>query len=123
MAMLAFRLPPRAQDEAKEKAKKEARAEEAAEPAGRRSSQHDPGDPTTLDLYYGAGGKDMRPDPNGTFTFVEEDMQQTQPKFDVMDAQGGSGGVKLGEEPQAETAATRLVWAAGYFVDEDYFLG
>ncbi len=25
-------------------------------------------------------------------------------------------------EPQSETAATRLVWAAGYFPDEDYYL-
>ncbi len=25
-------------------------------------------------------------------------------------------------EPQSETAATRLVWAAGYFTDEDYYL-
>jgi hypothetical protein len=28
----------------------------------------------------------------------------------------------LGAEPESETAATRLVWAAGYFVDEDYYL-
>jgi hypothetical protein len=30
--------------------------------------------------------------------------------------------VKLGVEARPETAAARLVWAAGYFVDEDYFL-
>jgi hypothetical protein len=30
--------------------------------------------------------------------------------------------VKLGHEPQSETAATRLLWAAGYFVNEDYYL-
>ena len=30
--------------------------------------------------------------------------------------------VKLGEEARPETVATRLVWAAGYFADEDYFL-
>ena len=30
--------------------------------------------------------------------------------------------MKLGQEPQSETAATRLLWAAGYFVDEDYYL-
>jgi hypothetical protein len=29
--------------------------------------------------------------------------------------------VKLGHEVKSETAATRLVWAAGYFVDEDYY--
>ena len=30
--------------------------------------------------------------------------------------------VKLGDETKAETAATRLVWAAGYYTDEDYYL-
>ena len=49
-------------------------------------------------------------------------MKGTSPKFDVKDAQGVKWRVKLGEEPQAETAATRLLWAAGYFVDEDYYL-
>src|SRR5213075_3011747 len=29
--------------------------------------------------------------------------------------------VKLGEEVKSETAATRLLWAAGYFVDDAYY--
>ena len=29
--------------------------------------------------------------------------------------------VKLGEEARSETAASRLLWAAGYVVDEDYY--
>ena len=29
--------------------------------------------------------------------------------------------MKLGPEAKPETAATRLVWAAGYFADEDYY--
>ncbi len=29
--------------------------------------------------------------------------------------------MKLGPEVKPETAATRLVWAAGYFADEDYY--
>jgi hypothetical protein len=82
----------------------------------------DPGDVSTLDLFYGAGGKEHAPDPNGKFTFVKEDMNGTSPKFDVQDEKGVEWRVKLGEEPQAETAATRLLWAAGYFVDEDYYL-
>ncbi|MGA9885169.1 MAG: hypothetical protein WBQ34_15750 [Candidatus Acidiferrales bacterium] len=81
-----------------------------------------PGDPKTLDLYYGAGGKADAPDPNGTYTFVDEDLKQTSPKFDVVDAHGTRWRVKLGAEPQAETAATRLLWAAGYFVHEDYYM-
>jgi hypothetical protein len=30
--------------------------------------------------------------------------------------------VKLGEEARPETVASRLVWAVGYFTDEDYFV-
>jgi len=82
----------------------------------------DPGDIASLNLFYGAGGKGHAPDPNATFTFVSEDMQATTPKFDVEDEQGIVWKVKLGEEAEAETAATRFLWAAGYFVDEDYYL-
>jgi hypothetical protein len=82
----------------------------------------DPGDVPSLNLLYGAGGKEHAPDPNGKFTFVKEDKQGTSPKFDIKDEQGVQWRVKLGQEPQSETAATRLLWAAGYFVDEDYYL-
>jgi hypothetical protein len=82
----------------------------------------DPGDIASLNLLYGAGGKEHAPDPNGQFVFVKEDMKGTSPKFDVKDDQGVEWKVKLGQEPQSETAATRLMWAAGYFVDEDYYL-
>ena len=81
-----------------------------------------PGDISTLNLMYGAGGSEHAPDPNGTYTFDKEIMHGTSPKFDVKDAQGVKWRVKLGQEVQAETAATRLLWAAGYFVDEDYYL-
>jgi hypothetical protein len=80
-------------------------------------------DPASLNLYYGQGGKQDAPATAGdTFTFVSEDLSQTQPKFDVKDAQGRRWRIKLGSEYKPETAATRLVWAAGYYVDENYNL-
>jgi hypothetical protein len=82
----------------------------------------DPGDAASLNTLYGAGGEGHAPDADGKFTFVVEDMEGTSPKFDVEDDQGVRWRVKLGQEPQSETAATRLLWAAGYFVDEDYYL-
>lgn len=82
----------------------------------------DPGDVQALDLLYGAGGKEHAPNPNDTFTFDKEDMHGSSPKFEMKDGLGVRWKVKLGAEPQAETAATRFLWAAGYFVDEDYFL-
>ena len=52
----------------------------------------------------------------------KEDMDGTNPKFSVKDRDGVKWKVKLGVEARPETAASRLVWAAGYYTDEDYFL-
>lgn len=82
----------------------------------------DPGRTASLNLIYGAGGKAHAPDPKGVFTFLTEDTSATSPKFEVADRHGIQWKVKLGQEPQSETAAARLLWAAGYFVDEDYYL-
>jgi hypothetical protein len=112
---LGISIPAGAQKHEKQKAKKNA----ADLPA---VIWRDPGDISALNLVYGAGGSEHAPNPNGTYTFDKEDMNGTSPKFDVKDGQGVKWRVKLGQEPQAETAATRLLWAAGYFVDEDYYL-
>jgi len=82
----------------------------------------DPGPMASLNLLYGAGGKGHAPNPRGTFSFLREDPQATSPKFEVVDAQGVEWKVKLGEETRSETSAARFLWAAGYFVDEDYYL-
>ena len=76
----------------------------------------------SLNLLYGAGGQEHAPDANGRYTFVKEVMSGGSPKFDVQDAQGARWRVKMGHESHSEIAATRLLWAAGYLVDEDYYL-
>jgi hypothetical protein len=53
---------------------------------------------------------------------VKEDSGGTSPKFDIRDAEGVSWRVKLAEEARPETAATRLIWAVGYFADETYLV-
>jgi len=79
----------------------------------------DRGNMSELDLVAGPGGSDHQP---GTrFKFLKENLTGTSPKFEVQDENGVKWKVKLGPEVKAETAATRLVWAAGYFVDEDYY--
>jgi len=99
-----------------------------ATPAGVDSGQRaetlwqDPGPIATLDLIHGAGRKSHTPTSAGKFTFVGEADTATSPKFDVTDAWGVEWRVKLGDESQAETAATRFLWAAGYLVDEIYYL-
>lgn len=82
----------------------------------------DPGPVGSLNLIDGAGGRAHAPNPKGAFTFIEEAADGTSPKFDIVDDHGVVWKVKLGEESESETAAARLMWAAGYFVDEDYFV-
>jgi hypothetical protein len=72
------------------------------------------------DLYYGPGSKALAPVP--PFRFLKEAKEGGMPKFDIEDARGVKWRVKLGPEAQSETAASRLVWAAGYNAEESYYL-
>ena len=87
--------------------------------SGRQVIWERPTDITKRDLFYGPGGKQHVPRP--PFKFIKEDSDASSPKFDIEDQTGTKWKVKLGVEAQPETAATRIVWAAGYFVDEDYY--
>jgi hypothetical protein len=79
-----------------------------------------PADIAARNLYYGPGGEKDKP--VGTFTFEKEDLGGSSPKFDVVDQNGVRWRVKLGDEARPETVASRLVWAVGYFTNEDYFV-
>src|SRR5579864_6106369 len=80
----------------------------------------EPIDIATRNLFYGPGGKEH--EPHGPFTFVDEDLEGSNPKFNVRDAGDGKWKVKMGAEARPETVASRLVWAVGYFANEDYFV-
>ena len=80
----------------------------------------EPVDIKTRDLYYGQGGREHQP--SGKFTFLQEKLNGVNPKFDIRDEEGIRWGVKMGDEARPETAATRLIWAVGYFTNEDYYL-
>jgi len=80
----------------------------------------DPGDISTKNLFYGHGGEDGQPKP--PFTFLDEDKHDSNPKFDVRDFDGHSWRVKLGAEARPEIVASRLLWAVGYFTEDDYVL-
>jgi hypothetical protein len=92
----------------------------APETSGTPVLWRDPADWATRDLFYGPGGKAH--EPHGPFTFVKEDLDGTNPKFVVRDPDGVKWKVKMGLEARPETVASRLVWAAGYYADEDYFV-
>src|SRR5262245_36104608 len=72
------------------------------------------------DVFYGSGGRAGQP--VARYRFIEEDKGGTSPKFIVEDGRGVRWKVKLGREAQSETAATRLLWAVGYFTDDVYYL-
>ncbi|MCU1340116.1 MAG: hypothetical protein JWO19_5697 [Bryobacterales bacterium] len=79
-----------------------------------------PTDLPARDLFYGPGGKQHQP--ATTMRFRKEDLKGTQPKVIAEDRNGVKWTVKLGTEARPETAASRIVWAVGYFANEDYFL-
>jgi hypothetical protein len=80
----------------------------------------DPTDIRSRNLQYGPGGREHQP--HGSFTFEKEDLDGSNPKYVVRDESGMKWKLKLGVEAKPETVASRLVWAVGYFTNEDYFL-
>jgi hypothetical protein len=96
----------------------EERAESAA--AAPAVLWRNPEDITSRNLFYGPGGE--KDQPHGPFKFVKEDLDGSNPKFVARDRDDVKWKVKLGEEARPETVASRIVWAVGYFANEDYFL-
>lgn len=84
----------------------------------------EPIDIESRDLIYGIGGREGSPDPVGKFTFLGDkgSPDDSNPKINAKDEQGRVWTVKFGPEVKAETTATRIVWAVGYHVDQDYFV-
>ncbi|HLG13030.1 MAG TPA: hypothetical protein VJH03_00685 [Blastocatellia bacterium] len=108
-------------DDGKKDAKKRTFPQEA-EAGGRPVMWEEPGDLEGRDLFYGLGGQKGAPDPAGKFTFIERDPGGTSEKIVVEDDKGRKWKVKFGAEARPETSASRIVWAAGYHVDQDYFV-
>jgi hypothetical protein len=76
-------------------------------------------DVASLNLFDGPGGPEGGPDLS-QLTFVKEEKGGWSKKYRVKDAKGRVWVAKLGREAQSETAATRLIWAAGYMVETTY---
>jgi hypothetical protein len=106
-------------EKGKEKGSKEKKADKARK-VGAPLLWADPGAVETLDLAGGSGGQANAPKP--PFTFVEESLSGSNPKVRVTDANGVEWTAKFGTEVNAETFATRIAWAAGYFVEPAYFV-
>jgi len=79
----------------------------------------EPSDITSRNLYLGPGGEAMKPDLSKV-TFIEEKESGGSTKFRVRDGSGREWMVKVGGDAQAEVAASRIVWAVGYYTDVSY---
>ncbi len=106
--LLSLALPAHAVQSEKKK-KKEA-------PAGTPVLWRDPGDVSSFDLLAGPGGEEMKPDLS-SLTFIEEQKGGYSKKYRVRDGKGRVWVAKIGKEAQPETAANRLLWAAGYVTE------
>jgi hypothetical protein len=80
----------------------------------------DPGHINERNLFYGPGGEQGQP--REPFTFLKEDRDGTNPKFDLRDSAGTKWRAKLGIEAQSEVVAARFLWAVGFVANENYLV-
>jgi hypothetical protein len=80
-----------------------------------------PTDISSRNLYLGPGGTRMKPDLRRV-KFIKEEKGGYSKKFRIQDAAGNEWVAKVGKEAQSETAAVRLVWAAGYETEVNYLV-
>jgi len=78
-------------------------------------------DPSKLDLAAGPGGRAMRP-ATRRLRFLEEEKGGFSTKYRVRDSAGREWVAKVSKEAQSETAASRLIWAAGYETEITYLV-
>jgi hypothetical protein len=110
-------------DKDKDKSDKKSAKSDSDDPiAGRAVLWMEPTDIESRDLFNGPGGTEGAPDPSGKFTFQKRSTSGTSEKIIVTDDKGREWTVKFGAETRPETAATRIIWAAGFHVDQDYFV-
>jgi hypothetical protein len=114
---------PAAQEDKKD-GKKDEKKDEKKEAAqqGTPVFWQEPTDIGSRNLLAGPGGDGMKPD-FSRVVFVEAPAEGGYSvKWRVRDAAGKTWVAKLGNEAQPETAAARLVWAAGYPTEINYLV-
>jgi hypothetical protein len=79
-------------------------------------------DPASRDLFWGPGGREHAPDPEGRWQFVARDSSGFSKGFDLKDERGTEWSAKVGDEAQSEVVASRLMWAIGYHQPPAYYL-
>ena len=95
---------------------------EEAPPQGTPVLWHEPTDITTRNLLLGPGGEELKPDLSQVIWEETPKGEGYSVKWHVRDASGKKWVVKVGNESQPETAAVRLIWAAGYPTEINYLV-
>jgi hypothetical protein len=67
------------------------------------------------DLFYGVGGKKLVPRSDVGYRFLEKDTSGFSDNFDIEDPSGRRYDAKFGHEAKTEVAASRLLWAVGFY--------
>ncbi len=114
MLVLSGGILSPAQAQKKDKKQKQA-------PQGTPVLWREPTNIASRNLLLGPGGERMKPDVS-RITFIKEEKGGYSKKYRVKDAAGRVWVAKLGKEAQSETAAVRLVWAAGYVTEINYLV-
>lgn len=96
-------------------------AAQKATPEGKPVLWKEPTDISSRNLFLGTGGEEMKPDLT-TVTFVEQKTGGYSTKYEVRDGSGRRWIAKLGKEAKSDTAANRLLWAAGYVTEVAYLV-
>jgi len=98
---------------------KDTKKKAKALPEGTPVLWREPADIASRDLFLGPGGDTMKPDLTN-ITFIRDETRGYSKRYRVRDGSGREWVVKLGKEAQPDTAASRIVWAVGYFADITY---
>ena len=81
----------------------------------------EPTDIASRNLFWGSGGEAMKPNLSNV-TFISDETRSYSKRWRVRDGAGNEWVAKFGPEAQPEAAATRLVWAAGYYTNDVYLV-
>ena len=92
-----------------------------AAPEGNPVLWRQPEDIASRDLFLGPGGAEMKPDLTKV-TFISDESRGYSKRYRVRDGSGREWVVKLGKEARPDTAASRLIWAVGYFTNVNYLV-
>lgn len=90
-----------------------------ATPEGTPLLWREPTDIASRDLFLGPGGDAMKPDLTNV-TFVANETRGYSKRYRVRDGSGRAWVVKISKESQPDAAASRLLWAVGYYANVTY---